>query len=463
MDLEQRFSATKAELDKISPTFCLAKWLQVTIHLQNGFNHSCHHPNLHKIPLEELERDPSALHNTIFKKEQRRLMIAGERPPECEYCWKVEDTKGNHYSDRVHKSSDPWALPKLKEIAETPYHRSVSPTYVEVSFGSECNFRCAYCNPYTSSKIWSHFQKHGPYVARESLAELEAQGKKPYGPQEKNPYVAAFWKWFPDALKELKVFRITGGEPLVNANTFQVLDFLSANPAPHLELCINSNLGIPDARFEEFLEKVKKLTKEKKICRFNLFTSVDSHGKQAEYLRIGLNYDKWKRNVEKYLATLPWKLTFMVTFNALSPPRFNHLLEDIHEINSRTFGSGMDNAKNRTYIDISHLMYPEYFSSCILTPEWREKVGELVAFMAKKSKAEVGAAGFEEFEVHKLQRIHSWIQSSDWASKEARLHRGRFHIFSEQYEKRDGVKFLESFPEMEAFFDQCRNDRASEQ
>ena len=37
---------------------CLAKWTQVTLQLQTGHNHSCHHPRTHKINLKEIERNP---------------------------------------------------------------------------------------------------------------------------------------------------------------------------------------------------------------------------------------------------------------------------------------------------------------------------------------------------------------------------------------------------------------------
>ena len=60
----------KQKLDEVGCGFCLAKWTQVTIHLQNGHTHSCHHPKTHKVPLEELEKNPSALHNTEYKKLQ---------------------------------------------------------------------------------------------------------------------------------------------------------------------------------------------------------------------------------------------------------------------------------------------------------------------------------------------------------------------------------------------------------
>ena len=87
-----RLKKVKDKLDSVSPSFCTAKWLQVTLHLQTGFNHSCHHPQTHKIPLQEIENNPSALHNTEYKKQQRKMMLDGERPSECQYCWNVEDS-----------------------------------------------------------------------------------------------------------------------------------------------------------------------------------------------------------------------------------------------------------------------------------------------------------------------------------------------------------------------------------
>ena len=56
------------KLNSVGCGFCLAKWTQVTMHLGMGTTHSCHHPSPHKIPLRELERNPTALHNTSHKK-----------------------------------------------------------------------------------------------------------------------------------------------------------------------------------------------------------------------------------------------------------------------------------------------------------------------------------------------------------------------------------------------------------
>ena len=48
--------------------------------------------------------------------------------------------------------------------------------------------------------------------------------------QDENPYLTAFWKWWPELYKNLEVFRMTGGEPLLIPNTFKVLDYVYKNP-----------------------------------------------------------------------------------------------------------------------------------------------------------------------------------------------------------------------------------------
>ena len=132
----------KDKLDTISPSMCLAKWSQVSLHLPTGLNNSCYHPPLHKIDAEEVARDPAALHNTSFKKQQRKKMIEGERPSECSYCWNIEDT-GN-YSDRHYRSGEPWAAMDFDKIEQGGWQENINPRYVEVNFNHACNFACTY-------------------------------------------------------------------------------------------------------------------------------------------------------------------------------------------------------------------------------------------------------------------------------------------------------------------------------
>jgi hypothetical protein len=53
---------SKKIIDKVSKSFCAAKWYNVSIWLGNGRTASCHHPLAHPIPKAELAKNKTALH-----------------------------------------------------------------------------------------------------------------------------------------------------------------------------------------------------------------------------------------------------------------------------------------------------------------------------------------------------------------------------------------------------------------
>ena len=261
----------KERLDNVSPSFCLAKWNMVSLHLTNGKTHSCYHPPTHDIPLEGLTENPGLLHNTPQKIEEREKMRKGERPAGCSYCWRIEDA--GHTSDRHYRSSEWWNEPDFQKIATNKtLDKTITPAYVEVNFNQACNFKCVYCSPHLSTSWQEEAEKFGPYILKDAahndLGALTDYGLMPKKMSIKNnPYVEAFWKWWPELYKTLKIFRMTGGEPLMDQNTFKVLDYVYQNPNPDLELSITSNLCPPKQElFDKFLNQVKKLeTAEHKV------------------------------------------------------------------------------------------------------------------------------------------------------------------------------------------------------
>ena len=306
--------AVKDMLNATGCGFCLAKWTQVTMHLGNGLTHSCHHPVPHKIPLDELKTNPSALHNTVFKKEQRKKMLAGERPAECEYCWRVEDNS-TQYSDRIQKSLAKYSIIDHDEIVKLSGDEDVFPRYLEVSFNRTCNLKCAYCGPDFSSKWAEEISEHGVYELPHFLGYNWTDNTTILH-KEDNPYTEAFWKWWPEAKKHLVVLRITGGEPLLSKNTFMVLESLKNSPEPELELSINTNGNPPDKIWKKFVDIVKHLIDNKCIKSFTLFTSAEAYGKQCEYIRYGLDFDKFTKNINYFLKnTDNTRLVFMAAFN----------------------------------------------------------------------------------------------------------------------------------------------------
>jgi organic radical activating enzyme len=153
-ELTKRYKKTESLLDKVSSSFCTAKWLQVNIHLSNVNNHSCH--------------------------------------------------------------------------------------------------------PHVSSSIHNDIKKHGEFPAGSvSLCCIHQAGLAPIENEEESKYKKSFWEWFPDLYKDLKVFHITGGEPLLSPSTFKVLDYILEKPHKDLSVAINTNLSIPDKVFDKNRSRMK--------------------------------------------------------------------------------------------------------------------------------------------------------------------------------------------------------------
>ena len=322
---------TKEKLNEVGKGFCLMKWQTETLYLHMGDNHSCYHPRPRRIGLHEIENNPSALHNTEWKKQQRKTMLEGGRPDECYYCWNVEDLKGDHISDRfIHSTSD-YVIKDYNTIKNLPWDADWNPRHIELSFGNKCNFKCIYCCPQASSSWMDEIERHGNYDLSYNQYGIEFLNEQFYKPEDDNPYIDAFWKWWPDLKNDLQVLRITGGECLINPNTYKMLDMLDKDPSPHLIIHVNSNMGMATKFIERLTTKINKLLDKNKIKAFELFTSVESWGEKAEYIRSGFDCDLWEKNIKLYLNSVKnSKLHLMCTYHNLCVRNsFKLLLEKI--------------------------------------------------------------------------------------------------------------------------------------
>ena len=458
----------RTELNKVGEGFCLAKWNQVTIHLQNGTNHSCHHPSPHKVPLEELRGSPSALHNTKYKKELRKQMLNNEKPKECDYCWRVEDSNAESFSDRIMKSGEGWAFPYFHGIKKSTALEDVIPSYVEISFSNQCNMACGYCDVKSSSRWQSEIENLGPYPTSIHYNNTEWMKNGEIYPipyTQPNPYREAFWKWWPDLFPKLHTFRITGGEPLIQKDTFKVLDYIIDNPTinPQLELSVNSNLSGPQDLIDEFIDKIKYICDKDLVWNFGLFTSIESWGKHAEYMRDGMNTDKFWSNCENFLQQVPkGSLTLMSTYNATSVFSFDKVIERAADY-KRRFYNGKRYRHYACMLDISYIRQPEFLQLRILPTDLLQKCHEHLALMEKHSEEHYGNifkhghVGFYDFEREKMRRMIDWAESPledvDWLIRQ----RKDFVAFLDEFDKRRNKNFLETFPEMEDFYNGCKS------
>ena len=448
----------KKRLDTVSPTFCLAKWNQVSLHLTNGMTNSCYHPPLHKIDATQLDKNPAALHNTAQKIEERQKMLAGDRPKGCSYCWNIEDTGGT--SDRIYRSGEPWAIQDFESIVGKPMDSEWTPRYVEVNFNNACNFKCSYCSPQFSTTWAQEIDRYGQYPTSpaHNAPEHFDGDRKPIPNREHNPYREAFWRWWPTLYKNLKHFRMTGGEPLMDTNTYKVLQWVIDNPKKDLHLNVTSNMCPPDYKLKnKYFDMVKRICLDEHVEHFMQFVSVDAFGEKAEYIRHGLNWAYFQDTVEEFLERIPARnsVTFIITYNNLSVTSLDKLLEYIRQLRQR-----FSTTYQRIWFDIPLLRQPAWQQITMLPESYQQVHQDNISMMQKFLEGEFKDpewsqyAVYKDFEIQKMLRnLAYWRKNFDANAQQKR----NFYAFFNEHDRRRGTSFERTFPEMIDFWQECKN------
>jgi organic radical activating enzyme len=442
-----------SRLNKVSPSFCAAKWLNASLHLGHGFTNSCHLPLPHPINLEEIKKRPSALHNTSHKKEMRKMMLDGKRPAECSYCWKIEDIGRDNVTDRVYKSII-YSDEDIRRISKTPYHQDVNLRTVEISFDRTCNFACSYCNAGYSSTWGKDINQHGPYQKFKSVSAQAYQNNGDWADKfgknsQFNPYVEAFLAWWPELSKELQEVRVTGGEPSASFNFWNFIETLKQYPAKNMVLAVNSNLGMKD----EVLDRVIQMTKEIDIKAFDLYTSNEAYGAQAEYIRDGLNYQAWRANLVKFIKNANFRsITVMMTINSLCLFSIDEFLDDMLELKAK-YGA------NRPMVDLNILRWPGFMSPLTLPDEIKKPLHtKLKLWYGRNKKNPLFNAG----EKAQIERLIDYIEivkkghNNTEDDNDLLIH--DFKSFYTQYDVRRNKNFQATFPELADWYNKIEVD-----
>ncbi len=443
-------SAAEEMQEKLGPALCLAKWKQTSLHLTTGHTNSCYHPPLHKIRLEDIQRTASGLHNTEYKKQQRQMMLQGQRPAECQYCWNMEDL--GELSDRHYRSGEPWAAVDFDAIVAASGDEDVIPSYVEVNFSHGCNLKCSYCSPQYSSTWQAEVERHGAYPTStpHNAPEYFVHDRKPIPNREHNPYVDTFWEWWPSLYPRLQHFRMTGGEPLMDRNTYRVFDYVLAMPKPDLHLNVTSNFSVEPELWIKYIDYVKRLCSTN-IEHFMQYVSLDSGIKEhAEYIRHGLSMGRLKSYVDEYLHRVPGKnsLTFIITMNNLSVLGLQRLLEYILELrqtHSKTY--------QKIWFDTPLLRQPTWQSLQLLPPVYSDILERTAEWMELNQDP---MTGFRDYEIQRLRRDIAWMREGEKLDPEyVACNKADFYRFFAEHDRRRDTGFERVFWQMKSWWKEC--------
>lgn len=231
--------------------YCSYKFKYLKIDLVSNATYNCHAAKSHAIDFQWLSNNKGNLFNTDINISERKLMLINQRNASCEEnCWPLEDQGA--VSPRM------WQNGKIKTHTDV----RTQPEILEIKLNDNCNLSCSYCCKEYSSAWRRDLSTNGDYKVdtgdvRYRLTNRDKIIAKVSQQEVKNT------KQFQTLMTEIKSFApglkeivITGGEPLLDNQLFDLLDAVSNSSAV---INIYTGLGVEVKRFQRMLDKIKQI------------------------------------------------------------------------------------------------------------------------------------------------------------------------------------------------------------
>lgn len=448
---DQHLKYIKDLVDGVSSSFCAAKWYNASIWLGNGRTASCHHPLAHHVKTSEILKDPSALHNTSEKKLARKQMLKGERPQECGYCWRVEDLKNEKiYSDRVFKSMV-YTPADIIELVDIDAEEHVDPKNLEICFDSLCNLECSYCNPEFSTTWGTDIEKNGPYTNMKTNGghtyENDGQNGMPFGSKNTgNFYIKAFFKWYEESLrKNLQELRISGGEPSRSPDFWKLVAMFNKEK---FAFAVNSNLIMDEDRLTR-LADIKDNFK-----KYDIYTSCEAVGSNAEFARANLDYEFWKSNCIKLQQMQPGIGThIMMTVSVLTVWTMDKFLDDVVEMRKQ-LQEELGTSVNYYHMSVNILRYPSFQSVNILPLAIKTDLADRLVDSVERNKRHMS-----DLEINNYERCIDYLRLVDVSYEDTDSSEDKINDFVKfitQYSERKSMSLSMMPDEFNDWFNQLK-------
>jgi MoaA/NifB/PqqE/SkfB family radical SAM enzyme len=250
---------------------CVAPWNNILIDTNKGVKPCCAYNGEHlgyitKSSIQDIITGPAW-------QDIKNKLIMGEWPEACDIgCRQTEERTG--WSVRLSLQND------MKSCYEGIDYNNNEIVYMEFNGSYICNIACLQCNPSFSSR-W--------------VPEWEKLNLRKYDSPGELPDIELIKKSLDQLnLDKLRIIFFKGGDPLMNEETYTVLDYLDQRGIlPTLEVCLFTNGTHRPKNIFEKLKRVKRLV---------LNLSIDGAGELNKYIRFGA--DTSIENIEQTLKQL---------------------------------------------------------------------------------------------------------------------------------------------------------------
>lgn len=320
----------------MSDTHCPLPWAALEVDAMGNIKPCC----LAEVPIANIKESSlsDAMQSPILQG-IRDEMSAGKRPAACKKCWEAEDAK--HISKRQH------ALLKFKR------QQDVQLKFLDMKLGNICNIKCRICGETSSSQWATETYKNTGDKQRYQI--ISTAGRWP----RESP---AFWSEIKEQLSSIEELEITGGEPLLIEEQFDVLrTAVELGVARNIAIHYNTNGTVyPEHALAELWPHFKKV---------ELAFSIDNTGERFGYERSPA---KWTEVADNFARINKLRLTnrWLQTQICCTVNKFNiYYLPEISEY--------LQNARPNTwYYNLLHS--EEMYNISYLNPKAKAVIKERI-------------------------------------------------------------------------------------
>ena len=245
----------------------------------------------------------------------RRRMMAGEILPECEVCndklLNTDVYRTYFWQLFKHKYPDIW------ETTDTTGRTTMQPVSWDYRFSNLCNFKCRTCGDMLSSSWESEQQQH-------NMIEWTDPNNNWMRPEVRSAITefqdSQIEAEFAEAVEQHRVEEVywVGGEPLMYEQHWRYMKrIVELGDGPRVYARYNTNLSRVDYRGVNLFSDILSRLRDWQIC-----ASLDGTGAVGEYIRTGLEYNRWLDNLGKALAVQRHRRQVRIDFTLTLPGMF---------------------------------------------------------------------------------------------------------------------------------------------
>ncbi len=423
---------------EVENTICPQRWDFPYINMGKQEIKMCCLASSYKITESDIEKYGSeCFTNNDYTKERRLEMLQGIRHPDCSFCWEIED-KGIPSPRQLHHTY----IPKYKETLDYLLDNwsedidinsdlliSKIPYMLELVIDTTCDLKCVYCSPRYSSKWASESLKHN-IISIEDYNLLTAEPT--------DSFKKLMLEWLSSSGSNLEMLRVSGGEPLIASEFYNIMNYLlsiDSNTGHKMTVSIVTNLNAKEKQFNEFISMIPRI-----LNKFNLeiIISMESVEEQAEYIRTGLDWNRFNSNVNKLCEINSTNdnmhIALNPTLNVLSIPGLKYFIQWFIDLE-------MEYDKKLS-IKNHMVKSPKCHSVYVLPGEFGKYIDEAIYVM---NQGRFNHSAYTDF----LTSIKNHLENN---MPDENLQRE----FREWFSKNDTIRnlsLIETFPELKEFYE----------